>query len=229
MTQRAEELLALEQKIACQFTEISWLELALTHPSINLHDATAANYERLEFLGDRVLGLVISTMLFDQFPDEDEGALARRHAGLVCGDTLVKVASGLELGRYVTLTKGEEEQGGRDNSSTLENVCEALIGAIYKDAGFAVATDFITRHWQALLQEVTSPPIDPKTALQEWAQRQGHSLPKYKEISREGPAHAPEFVIRVTVGDHSAEATATNKKHAEKKAAEALLGQIETD
>ena len=226
MSERAEQLLVLEQKIGYQFTDVHWLELALAHPSINLHDADAENYERLEFLGDRVLGLVIATMLFDQFPDEDEGALARRHAGLVCGDTLAKVAGKLELGRYITLTKGEAEQGGRDNSSTLENVCEALIGAMYKDGGFAVAEDFIVRHWKALLLEVTAPPIDAKTALQEWAQKQGYSLPKYKEVSRTGPAHAPEFVIRVTVGEYAAEATALNKKQAEKLAAEVLLGMV---
>ena len=202
MSERAEQLLVLEQKIGYQFTDVHWLELALAHPSINLHDADAENYERLEFLGDRVLGLVIATMLFDQFPDEDEGALARRHAGLVCGETLAKVATSLALGRYITLTKGEAEQGGRDNSSTLENVCEALIGAMYKDGGFAVAADFIVHHWKALLLEVTAPPIDAKTALQEWAQGQGYPLPKYKEVSRTGPAHAPEFVIRVTVGEH---------------------------
>jgi len=229
MSERAEQLLTLEREIGYQFTNMHWLELALTHPSVNLHDADAENYERLEFLGDRVLGLVIATMVFDQFPDEDEGALARRHAGLVCGATLAKVAEGLKFGSYVTLTRGEAEQGGRDNSSTLENVCEALIGAIYKDGGFAVASDFITRHWQGLLQEVTSPPIDPKTRLQEWAQGQGHSLPKYKEISREGPAHAPEFVIRVSVGKHSAEATASNKKEAQKLAAEVLYERIGTD
>ena len=226
MSERAEQLLVLEQKIGYQFTDVHWLELALAHPSINLHDADAENYERLEFLGDRVLGLVIATMLFDQFPDEDEGALARRHAGLVCGDTLAKVAGKLELGRYITLTKGEAEQGGRDNSSTLENVCEALIGAMYKDGGFAVGEDFIVRHWKALLLEVTAPPIDAKTALQEWAQGQGYPLPKYKEVSRTGPAHAPEFVIRVTVGEHAAEATAHIKKQAEKLAAEALLGMV---
>jgi len=104
MSERAEELLTLESRLAYQFTDISWLECALAHPSINLHDAAAANYERLEFLGDRVLGVVIATLLFNHFTDENEGKLARRFAGLVCGDVLAQVAESLQLGSYMQMT-----------------------------------------------------------------------------------------------------------------------------
>ncbi len=195
-------------------------DLAMTHRGVH----GERNNQRLEFLGDRVLGLVIAEMLYDAFPDAREGDLAKRLAALVCGEALAGVAQRIGLGEEMILSDSELGTGGRGNISNLEDACEALIGALYLDAGLEVAREFIVTHWTPLMASVHVPPKDAKTALQEWAQAQGLPLPEYCEVERSGPAHAPAFTIRVQVeGYPPGVATAASKRAAEQMAAKAVL------
>jgi ribonuclease-3 len=202
---------------------------ALTHPSISQRRVLrrVTPYERLEFLGDRVLGLVVADMLFNSFPDEPEGALARRHAALVRRETLARVATAINLETAIAMSKGEEEAGGRANPALLADACEAVIGALYADGGFDVATAFVLRHWRPLMEEAAAPPKDAKTALQEWAQGLGKPLPVYTTVRVEGPPHDPLFKVSVAVADHEAAvATGPSKRAAEQAAATMLLEMV---
>lgn len=209
----------LETLLGYRFCDPEVLKRALTHRSI---DGGGSN-QRLEFLGDRVLGLVVAHLLFTLFPAEQEGELARRHACLVSKDTLAEVGRIIGIGGYLHLSNSEEIAGGRGNASHLEDACEALIGAIFLDGGLAPAAAFVERYWKPLLLAVKEPPKDPKTGLQEWAQGRGMALPEYVEISRLGPDHAPEFEIEARVGKHAARGLAGNKRAAEQAAAKTLL------
>lgn len=210
------------------FTDPALLQQALLHRSAA--PSGDLGYERLEFLGDRVLGLVATDMLMAAFPDEDEGALARRLAALVRRETLAEVARDVGLGRFVRLSRGEQDAGGRDNGSILADVCEAVIGALYLDAGLATAGAFVERHWSARLVAEQTPPRDAKTALQEWAQGRGLPLPAYDTVRRTGPDHAPEFTISVAVaGGPSAEGSGPSKRSAEQAAAVLLLQRVAGD
>jgi len=210
------------------FADPALLEEALTHRSAAGRGSAA--YERLEFLGDRVLGLVVADMLMQAFPDENEGALARRLAALVREDTLAAVARDIGLGPKIHLGPGEAESGGRENNALLADVCEAMIAAIYRDGGLEPARRFIQAHWSARLAAEPAPPQDAKSALQEWAQARGLSLPSYRVVEREGPDHAPVFTVAVEVsGKPSAVATGASKRVAEQAAARMLLEEIETD
>jgi ribonuclease-3 len=219
----------LAQVLGHAFAAPELLEQALTHPSAShgRHGRRPAPYERLEFLGDRVLGLVVAEMLYLRFPNEPEGALARRHAALVRRETLARVAGHLELGTHLVMSKGEEDAGGRANPATLADACEALIGALFADAGFDVAAAFVRPRWAALMEECAAPPKDAKTALQEWAQGRGKPLPTYRLLGTEGPPHEPVFLISVTVdGVEPAEGRGTSKRVAEQAAATALLEKV---
>lgn len=205
------------------FKDAKLQERALTHPSMR----TEYNNQRLEFLGDAVLGLVIAEMLYQRYPDEQEGDLARRHAALVCGDTLSQIAENIGLGEQLRMAESEAQSGGRTTASNLEDVCEALIGAIYLDGGIEAARAWIQPYWQPLADSLQTPPKDAKTALQEWAQGKGLGLPIYSVIKSEGPAHAPEFTVRVEIaGVGDKEAAAGNKRAAEQLAAKALLESL---
>jgi ribonuclease-3 len=187
----------------------------------------SADNQRLEFLGDRVLGLVISEMLFTAFPDEDEGALARRLAALVRQDGLDQVAREIELGKYLLLSRGEEEGGGRKNPAMLADACEALIGALYLDGGLEMARRFIERHWRPKMDAEAKPPQDAKTTLQEWAQAAGLALPLYTVVKSEGPPHDPVFEVSVSVtGQKPVTARGRSKRAAEQAAARGLLDQV---
>lgn len=198
------------------------LQQALTHRSIGQQNSN----QRLEFLGDRVLGLVVAHMLFSQFPGEQEGELARRHAGLVSRETLTEVAREIALGASLYMSESEAAAGGRDSNSHLEDACEALIGAIYLDGGLSAAETFVERYWRPRLLSVKEPPKDPKTALQEWAQARGMGLPEYVELQRSGPDHAPEFLIEVRINGQTATGMAGAKRAAEQLAAAALLSTV---
>jgi ribonuclease-3 len=218
---------AAEKSLAYSFQDRSLLTQALTHRSVEA--AGGVDYERLEFLGDRVLGLVVTEMLMESFPDEREGALAKRLAALVRQETLAGVARDIGLGRHIRLSRGEEEGGGRENEAILADVCEAIIAAIYHDGGLNAARDFIEEHWRDRLQSVDAPPQDAKTTLQEWAQGRGMALPKYSVIHREGPDHAPSFTVRVELTDGSgAEGTGPSKRVAEQAAARRVLELLES-
>ncbi len=202
------------------------LRQALTHSSA-ASGRGAADYQRLEFLGDRVLGLIVSDLLYKRFTEEAEGDLARRLASLVRRETLAEVAAGLGLGRHIVLAKAEAEAGERDNPALLADACEAVIGALYLDGGLAAARAFVEPLWTPLLEAEPRPPQDAKTALQEWAQGRGLPLPEYREVGREGPAHQPLFTVEVSVRDRApAVGEGRSKRLAEQAAAEALLESL---
>lgn len=203
-------------------------EEALTHPSAAADkNGGSAHYQRLEFLGDAVLGLVVAEMLFSLFPDETEGELARRQAALVCGETLVPIAKEMELGALLRLSRSEEANSGRENASNLEDAAEAVIGAVYLDGGLEPARNLIRRYWLPYAKQAKEAPKDPKTALQEWAQARSLPLPEYRVLSEDGPAHAPEFLIEVEVqGQPQAQASGPSKKLAEREAARLLLEKL---
>jgi ribonuclease-3 len=211
-------------KITKSFSNKALIEQALTHPSFS---KTGADYERLEFLGDHVLGLVIAEELYKNYGHEDEGHLTKRLAGLICGETLVKVAGKLELGKHIKMAGSEEASGGRTNRATLENATEALIAAIYLDQGLEAARKFILANWADLIENMHQPPKDAKSSLQEWAQGRGLPLPEYVVTSTTGPSHAPVFVVEVKVeGLEPKQGTGSSKRAAEQEAAKQMLEAI---
>ncbi len=216
----------LEETIGYVFNDKDRLKLALVHSSTHRRKKDGSNIdnERLEFLGDRVLGLVIADLLFNRFPKDREGDLARRHTALVRKEALARVAEMIALGDYIDMLPAEAALGGRENPAILANACEAVIAALFLDGGLNAAQNFITTFWQELVEEDPTPPQDSKTALQEWAQGRGLPLPSYRIIEQSGPAHAPEFIIEVSVLNHTPQrASGTSKRKAEQAAAGALL------
>ena len=212
-----------------EFRDTALLRCALTHASATRGPGgNLISYERLEFLGDRVLGLIIAKLVFQRFPDEREGDLARRLAALVRKDTLAEVAAALDLGRLIDFGPGEQEGGGAENPSVLADACEAVIGALYLDGGLTAAERFVLPYWTPYLESEDRPPQDAKTALQEWAQGRALPLPVYEELAREGPPHEPLFTVEVRVeGYDPAVAQGRSKRIAEQAAAETLLAQLE--
>src|SRR5689334_22337173 len=189
--------------------------------------ARPRDYERLEFLGDRVLGLVVADLLWRRFDAEAEGPLTRRHAQLVRRETLAAVAIEIGLDRVVQLSPAEAAAGAARNPAILADVLEAVIAAIYLDAGFDAAFAFVERWWGPRLADMERPPRDPKTLLQEWAQGRGLPLPEYRLLGTNGPDHALQFTIAVHVaGEDEASATAPSKRAAETAAAAALLERL---
>jgi ribonuclease III len=216
----------LQHDLGYQFSNARLLELALTHRSLSRESNNFSN-QRLEFLGDAVLGLVVADMLYTLFPNEPEGDLSKRLVSLVNGEQLAVIAQRLNLGDYLSVSGGEAEQGGRENPSNLEDALEALLGAIYLDSGLDAAKAVITRFWGEHATTMKAPPKDPKTTLQEWVQARGLPLPEYVLISSDGPSHAPNFVVEVRVqGVAPARAEAGVKKTAERLAAEKLLADL---
>lgn len=182
------------------------------------HGGHRADYERLEFLGDRVLGLCIAEMLYRRFPQEQEGALAHRFTDLVREETLAIVARQLDIPRFL-ITK---ENSLRHNDSILADVCEALIGAVFLNDGFEAARTLITQNWQSIMLSYRQAPKDPKSALQEWTQKHFGQLPVYKLIGRSGPDHAPIFHVEVRTKGHCRVGQGSSKKAAEQAAAKLL-------
>jgi ribonuclease-3 len=208
-----------------RFADEALLRDALSHPSLG---APGRAYERLEFLGDRVLGLVVADLLLRRFPQESEGDLARRFAALVSRDPLVAVAQELGLGRFLDLARGEEESGGRDNPATLADSLESVLGALYLDGGFEAARAFVAAHWASRIEADVAPPRDAKTALQEWAQAAIKPLPVYRVLAMEGPPHEPVFRVEVEVeGFPPVSAAGASKRAAERAAAESLLAKLQ--
>ncbi len=206
------------------FSRPALLAEALTHPSA---PGAGGGYERFEFLGDRVLALIVADMLLAAFPGEDEGALAKRFAALVRRESLALVAERLRLGGFVELSKGEEESGGRSNPALLADALEAMIAALYLDGGLAAAEAFVRRHWSAMMEAAETPPQDAKTRLQEWAQGAAKPLPTYTTVGVEGPPHNPTFAVEVRVAGHPpAAASGSSKRAAEQAAAAALLASV---
>lgn len=197
---------------------------ALTHPSTTGGAGQdGPNYERLEFLGDRVLGLVLADILLKRYGGEREGALARRHADLVRRETLAAVARSMRLGPHIRLSKGESAGGGRENAAILADCCEAVIAALFLDGGLEAAARFIEAQWSPLLAEAGAPPVDAKTELQEWAQERGLPLPAYQTVSSTGPDHKPTFSVEASVEGLPAVAASGGSKRAAEQAAAAEL------
>lgn len=220
----------VEARIGYAFERPDLLQRALTHVSAVPNDPgkaeiyRAGSYQRLEYLGDRVLGLAVASMLYEQFPDADEGELSQRLAVLVREETCAGIAAALDLGASIRLGAGEANAGGRKREAVLADVCESVIGAVYLDGGFEVARQFVQREWRTHMITPPRPLRDPKTTLQEWAQARGLPPPSYEETGRAGPDHKPLFRIAVTVeGLFPAEGEGGSKRFAEQAAASALL------
>lgn len=213
----------LEQKIGYTFADRSLLEKALTHASMQ----SIENNERLEFLGDRVLGIVIAGKLFREYPHENEGKLAKRHTALVQQIALVSVARNIGLSDYLRLSPGEVKAGGLANDTILSDAMEALLGAVFIDGGYAAAEKIVLAQWQKLSDAQLLPPEDPKTQLQEWVQHRGLPLPVYSVVGKTGSDHAPMFTVEVLVyGFGTVAAEASSKRAAEKEAAARMLLKV---
>lgn len=214
-----------------RFQRSELLAEALTHASAATRPARGGEFsnERLEFLGDRVLALVIAEMLFETFGRETEGALARRLAALTRKEALAEVGAALDLGRHLQMSRSEAETGGRAHPGMLADACEAVIGALYLDGGLPAASRLIRRCWAPLIGADSHPPQDAKTALQEWAQARGLPLPIYRVLETTGPAHNPVFIVEVRVeGWAPAGGSGRSKRAAEQEAATALLTGLQS-
>lgn len=207
-----------------KFKDITLLKQALTHPSC----IGAANYQKLEFLGDRILGLVMAEYLFAEISTKKEGDLAKRHVGLVCGDTLAKIALENKLGSLIIMSKGEENTAGRANASNLADVVEALIAAIYLDSqDFQYTKAILLKLWRHKLEYINEEPFDPKSELQELLQARKYPLPEYKLLNQSGLAHAPVFTMALTLPDiGEVKVTASSKKKAEVELATKMLDRL---
>jgi ribonuclease-3 len=202
--------------------DLAVFERALTHGS-----QAADNYERLEFLGDRVLGLAVAEWLYELFPHEPEGGLSKRLNALVTGAACADVARSIGAQAHLKLGKQARDDGASESDNVLGDVMEALIGALYLDGGYAPARDFVRRGWSSRVRADARAPQHPKSALQEWAAANNRKPPHYEVIDRSGPQHAPRFIVRVSLGDLAkAEAAGSNKHEAETAAATALLGKV---
>ncbi len=220
------DLKALEGRIGYSFARPDHLMRAVTHASIS--SATRPDNQRLEFLGDRVLGLVMAEALLGADVAASEGQLAPRFNALVRKETCADVAREIGLGEALKLGRSEMLSGGRRKEALLGDALEALIAAVYLDGGFDAAKSLVLRLWSARIGAVDSDARDAKTALQEWAQARGMPPPTYTEAGRSGPDHQPMFTVEVTLetGEH-AEARAGSKRIAEQQAAKALLTRLE--
>jgi ribonuclease-3 len=201
------------------------LDEALTHPSAA--SPARPDYQRLEFLGDRVLMLVIAEALLDRWPDEDEGRLAPRLNELVRKETCAEVAADIGLGAHLRLDHGEARSGGRKRVTILADAMEAVIAAVYRDGGLDAARETILRLWGPRIDAQGAAPREPKSALQEWAEGRGLPKPAYAVVAQSGPDHAPEFTVeaRLDTGE-AARGAARSKREAEKIAAAALLARL---
>ncbi|MCP5382247.1 MAG: ribonuclease III [Kordiimonadaceae bacterium] len=198
---------------------------ALTHPSLEGNP----NYQRMEFVGDRVLGLAIAVWMYELHPNADEGGLASRHTNLVRREACTKIGKKLELGRFLHMAKSSDETGGRTRNTIIADSVEAIIGAIYLDSDFKTAEKFIRRNWIDLANNVKVADRDAKTKLQEMVQATGRPTPVYTTIDKMGPDHEPVFTIAVRVQDEGEEiAKGQSKREAEKQAASLMLARLKS-
>lgn len=224
MEAQDDAILQLQRRIGYRFNNMDKLRAAVTHSSTGAE----RNYERLEFLGDRVLNLIMAQELYLRFPNEAEGDLAKRHAALVQGRMLSRIARTIDLGAVMRLSDAERASGGADNDNILADGLEGVIGALYMDAGIDECRRVVLQLWGDDVNTMRDPPRDSKTALQEWAQARGFPLPSYVLVGREGPDHAPLFEIAVSVQGHPpTTAKGPSRRKAEKEAAAMLLTHLE--
>lgn len=215
---------ALETMLGHRFKDTALLERALTHASVRGSKNSRDDNERLEFIGDRVLGLAIAEVLNQQYPEATEGELARRYNRLVRGEACAKVAREIALGEYLILSESEADSGGREKMTILADAAEAVLGAIFLDGGFDKARAVVRRLWQDQAEPVPDVAADAKSALQEWAQGRGLALPRYSVLARKGPDHAPRFTAEVAIpGKTPSQGEGASKRIAEQEAALAFL------
>lgn len=223
---RARSTKGLETALGYTFQDRATLERALTHASTRTERGGPLDNERLEFLGDRVLGLTIAELLVELDPSASEGVLAKRFNRLVRRETCAKVGRNLHLGQALRLSTSEEDSGGRDKDTILADAVEALLAAIFVEAGYDVVKGVVRSIWRPMLEALPESVIDAKSALQEWAQGQGLALPEYVQISRSGLDHAPVFTTEVRIaGRPPIRGTGASKRVAEQNAATALLAR----
>jgi ribonuclease-3 len=211
------------------FKDKDLLELALTHKSwVNEHPSGRSSNERLEFLGDAVLEFLVSKKIYDSLPDKEEGYLTALRASLVNTQNLAELAKKLKIGGSIFLSKGEEEGGGRENPSLLADTVEAIIGALFIDAGVEVVSDFLEKNLFVQISQKTSEPLkDAKSRLQELVQSKGASSPKYVVTEESGPDHDKNFIMEVMVdGRQIGKGTGKSKAEAEQEAAKAALNNL---
>ena len=219
---KSESIRFFEQRLGYEFSDVSLLIEALTHSSIA--SESRKDNQRLEFLGDRVLGLVMAEALLELDQFASEGTLAPRFNALVRKEACAEVARHIDLGGVLKIGRSEMLSGGRRKDALLGDGMEAVIAAIYKDGGFEVAKRTITELWGDRIKNVKGDARDAKTMLQEWAQARGQNPPKYEIMSQSGPDHAPEFLVKVLLDSgETADATAGSKRQAEQMAAKSLL------
>lgn len=215
----------LEERLGYWFNDQALLAMALTHVSA-IPTQKVKSYQRLEFLGDRVLGLVVSNMLYTTFPKAEEGELSRRLAELVRKESCTEVARSWEVGSHLRLGEGENASGARDNHAILADACESIVGAVFLDGGFEAARTLVESAFSARMHAPRRPLRDAKTSLQEWAQGRGLAAPTYEVVERTGPDHAPHFRVAVTVENMpSTEGEGTSKRNAEQDAASSFLSR----
>jgi ribonuclease-3 len=221
---KARKYKALEKKLGYRFKDEALLVRALTHASLRGSKKVREDNERLEFVGDRVLGLAISELLWETYPVATEGELARHLNRLVRGETCAKVGRDLDLGEFLMLSESEAGSGGRLKATILADAVEAVLGAIFLEAGYNKSRDVVRRLWENEEVSFGTAAADPKSALQEWAQGQGLALPSYVEVERVGPDHAPRFTSEVRIkGKNPARGEGASKRAAEQAAASAML------
>ena len=217
------EFAALEHRLGHVFRDSMLLERALTHASAGVN-----SNERLEFLGDRVLGLVVSEQLYAAYPEDNEGKLALKLNALVRKEACAAAAEAAGLPEHLILANSEASSGGRQKAVILAGVCEATIAALYLDGGIAAARSFIERYWSAALAALSDDMRDAKTRLQEWAQAHGtRNLPTYNLVRREGSDHAPHFIMAVTIdGMEPGTGEGNSKRESEQAAARTMLTRL---
>lgn len=232
-SERQGDFAELEETIAYRFAQQRLLREALTHASALVLGRQRRpgkgrrSYERLEFLGDRVLGLAVAHLLIESYPDEAEGGLTHRQSMLVRRDTLAEVAAEIGLARFLEVAHAGRGSGGPANPTILADACEALLGAVFLDGGYAAAATVVRRYWAARVTDLVQSPRDAKTMLQVWALARSGDLPSYTVLDNEGPAHAPVFTVEARLqGVGAATAEAGSKRAAEQAAAALLLEQL---
>lgn len=212
----------IEQAFGRPPADLKLFDRAVTHASVGKN-----SYDRLEFLGDRVLGLVVASWLYERFPDEPEGLLSKRFNALVSRETCAEIGRSIGVGRQIRLGKQAREDRASDSDNVVGDVVEALIGALFLDSGLDAADDFIRRAWADYVDKQSKAPQHPKSALQELAADLGLAPPHYEILGRTGAHHAPTFRIRVAIkGGGAAEAEGQSKQEAETAAAQALLEKL---
>jgi ribonuclease-3 len=219
----------LQERLGHRFRDPGLLDHALTHRSAaDPRRRMLDSNERLEFLGDRVLGLCIAEWLAERFPQEREGDLGKRLATLCSQDVIAPIAEGMGLAAALRVPPSEGRTGLRARATVLADALEAVLGAVYLDGGLDVARAVVRREWAQAMMVDAKPPVSAKNRLQEWTLGRGLGLPEYTAVSTSGPSHAPVFVVRVTAAGRSAEGMGENKRAAEQAAAEAWLLGIPT-